>query len=304
MALNHLITLQGTLFLLAAVGVIFRKKNIITEPGKIVLTDLVLCLILPCNIINSFRMEFNLTILMKFLIILLISVGIQIGCLVLSLLMYRKQPKPQQKVLQYATVCSNAGFMGNPIAEGVFGATGLMYASVYLIPQRIVMWTAGISCFTESPDRKSVIKKVATHPCIVAVYIGLALLVFQIPLPGFLGDTIKSIGGCTTALSMILIGTILADVDVRTIISKTVLFYSFIRLFLIPALVLVGCRLFHVEALLTGVSVLLAGMPAGSTTAILAAKYEGDYIFATKCVVVSTLLSLFTIPVWCLILVA
>lgn len=303
MALNSLITLQGTLFLLAAVGVIFRKKNIITEPGKAVLTDLVLDLILPCNIINSFRMEFNLTILMKFLIILLISVAIQVGCLILSLTMYRKQPKSREKVLQYATVCSNAGFMGNPIAEGVFGATGLMYASVYLIPQRIVMWTAGISCFTESPDRKSVIKKVATHPCIVAVYIGLALLIFQIPLPGFLGNTIKSIGGCTTAMSMILVGTILADVDAKTIISKTVLFYSSIRLLLIPALVLVGCRLFHVEALLTGISVLLAGMPAGSTTAILAAKYEGDYIFATKCVVVSTLLSLFTIPVWCLILV-
>lgn len=302
MALNSLITLQGTLFLLAAIGVIFRKKDIITEPGKAVLTDLVLDLVLPCNIINSFRMEFNLTILMKFLIILLISVLIQVGCLILSLTMYRKQLRPREKVLQYATVCSNAGFMGNPIAEGVFGATGLMYASVYLIPQRIVMWTAGISCFTESPDRKSVIKKVATHPCIVAVYIGLALLIFQIPLPGFLGNTIKSVGGCTTALSMILIGTILADVDVKTIVSKTVLFYSAIRLILIPVLVLAGCRLFHVEALLTGISVLLAGMPAGSTTAILAAKYEGDYIFATKCVVVSTLLSLFTIPVWCLVL--
>lgn len=302
MGLDSLITLQGTLFLLVAMGVILRKRKVIPEEGKAILTDLVLELVLPCNIINSFRMEFNITILMKFLIILLISVGIQFGCMILSHILYRKQPKAKEKVLQYATVCSNAGFMGNPIAEGVFGAAGLMYASVYLIPQRIVMWTAGLSCFTESPDRKSVIKKVATHPCIVAVYIGLALLIFQIPLPDFLGNTIRSVGNCTTALSMILIGAILAEVDIRRLISKTVLFYSAIRLFLIPFLVLIVCSLFHVEALLAGVSVLLAGMPAGSTTAILAAKYDGDYIFATKCVVVSTLLSLFTIPIWCMIL--
>ena len=64
------------------------------------------------------------------------------------------------------------------------------------------------------------IKKVATHPCIVAVYIGLALLIFQIPLPDFLGNTIKSIGGCTTAISMILIGTILADVDAKLAVAE------------------------------------------------------------------------------------
>lgn len=303
MDMSSLITLQGTLFSLAAIGVILRKKNVIPESGKTVLTDLVLDLILPCNIINSFRMEFNLTILMKFIIILLISVTIQFGCMILSHTIYKKQPGTRVKVLQYATVCSNAGFMGNPIAEGVFGAEGLMYASIYLIPQRIVMWTAGLSCFTESPDRKAVIKKVATHPCIVAVYIGLVLLIFQIPLPEFLGSTIKNVGNCTTVLSMILIGAILAEVDVKTILSKTVIYYSAVRLILIPLLVLVGCRLFRVEVLLTGVSVLLAGMPAGSTTAILAAKYDGDYIFATKCVVVSTLLSLFTIPLWCLVLI-
>ena len=101
---------------------------------------------------------------------------------------------------------------------------------------------------------------------------------------------------------MILIGTILAEVDSKTIFSKTVFAYTGVRLILIPLLTLIGCRLFHIDSLITGVSVLLAGMPAGSSTAILAAKYDGDYKFATKCVVVSTVLSLITIPIWCLFL--
>ena len=101
---------------------------------------------------------------------------------------------------------------------------------------------------------------------------------------------------------MILIGTILAEVDVKSIMSRTVLAYTGIRLVIIPLIALIGCRLFHVDGLITGVSVLLAGMPAGSSTAILAAKYDGDYKFATKCVVVSTVLSLVTIPLWCMVL--
>ncbi len=302
MEISNLMNLQGMLFLLVAVGVILRKKNIIPKQGTAILTDLVIYLVLPCNIIYSFFIEFNLETLKSFIIILVISCSIQFGCLILSNTLYIRQKPGIKKVLQYGTVCSNAGFMGNPIAQEVFGSSGLLLASIYLIPLRIVMWSAGVSYFTESPDRKTVIKKVMTHPCIVAVYIGLLIMLFQISLPAFLENTIKDISGCTTALSMILIGTILAEVNVKTMISKTIIYYAFIRLILIPLLVLAGCGLFKINTLLTGVSVLLAGMPAGSTTAILAAKYDGDSIFATKCVVFTTLVSMITIPLWCLVL--
>ena len=298
----HLINLQGMLFLLVAAGVVLRKRGILPETAKSVLTDLVIYLILPCNIISSFFIEFNMNILKGFGIILVIASLIQLASLLFAKVFYNRETAGRKKVLQYGTVCSNAGFMGNPIAEGVYGAEGLMYASIFLIPQRIVMWSAGISYFTESPDRKEVVKKVLTHPCIVAVYIGMALMTLQISLPVFLENTIRSVGGCTTAISMVLIGTILAEVEPGSILDKGIVKYSFIRLVLIPFLVFACCRLLHVAPLLSGVSVLLTGMPAGSTTAILAAKYDGDYIFATKCVVITTLLSLVTIPLWCLVL--
>ncbi len=299
---NSLINLQGMLFLLVGAGIVLRKQGILPEGAKGVLTDLVIYLILPCNIISSFLIEFNMDILKGFAIILTIATLIQMGCLVFARVFYSREPERRKKVLQYGTVCSNAGFMGNPIAEGVYGAEGLMYASIFLVPQRIVMWSAGISYFTESPDRKTVVKKVMTHPCIVAVYIGIFLMITQLSMPVFLENTIRNIGSCTTTVSMVLIGTILAEVKPGSILDRSILKYTFIRLLLIPFLVYVCCRLFHVTSLLSGVSVLLTGMPAGSTTAILAAKYDGDYIFATKCVVVTTLLSLVTIPVWCMVL--
>lgn len=299
---NSLINLQGMLFLLVAAGIILRKKGILHEEAKAVLTDLVIYFILPCNIISSFLIEFNRKVLMEFAIILVIASLIQVVCLILANTLYKKEPDSRKKVLQYGTVCSNAGFMGNPIAEGVYGAQGLMFASIFLIPQRIVMWSAGVSYFTESPDRKTVVKKVLTHPCIIAVYIGVFFLITQLKMPEFLENTIRGVGGCTTTVSMVLIGTILAEVKLKSMLDWGIVKYTIIRLFLIPFMVFIACRLFSVDPMLSGVSILLAGMPAGSTTAILAAKYNGDYIFATKCVVVTTLLSLVTIPLWCIFL--
>ena len=199
-----------------------------------------------------------------------------------------------------------------------------MYASIFIIPMRVMMWSAGIACFTESPDMKSVVKKLVVHPCIVAVYIGLGLMIFQAPLNqlynavlncgiplvpdlvrvffGALDKGVRSAGGCTTAMTMVLIGMMFSGMSLRSMLDGNTLFISALRLAILPALLLAACRLVGIDPFLTGVCLLITGMPAGSTSAILAAKYGCDYTFATKCIVVSTLLSLVTIPIWAMIL--
>ncbi|HJF93397.1 AEC family transporter [Lachnospiraceae bacterium DSM 108991] len=302
MKIDGLFDLQVMMFLLMAVGVVLRKMNIITKEGKGMLTDLVIDLILPCNIISAFYMPMDHSVFVSGVEILIISILIQIFCTFISGILYRKVPKEKRMVLQYATVCSNAGFLGNPVAEGLYGSVGLLYASVYLIPQRIVMWSAGVSYFTECPSKKEVVKKVLKHPCIVAVEIGIVLMVTQVQLPGFLSSAIENVGGCTTAITMMLIGTILTDVDMRHILTRTTVAYSFIRLAFIPAVVFAGCWLANIDSVVAGVSVTLAAMPAGTTTAILAMKYHGDEEFATQCVVLTTMLSMAAIPIWSLII--
>ena len=87
------------------------------------------------------------------------------------------------------------------------------------------MWSAGVSFFTESPDKKTLVKKVVTHPCIVACMIGIIVMGLQITLPDFLFDTINNIGKCTTAITMILIGAILSEADLKTMVTKTTAAY-------------------------------------------------------------------------------
>lgn len=302
MKIEGLFDLQAMMLLLMGIGVILRKLNIISREGKTVLTDLVINLILPCNIITAFCIPMDQSIFIAEIEIFVISILIQAFCTLMSSVLYRGIPREKRVVLQYATVCSNAGFLGNPVAEGLYGSIGLLYASVYLIPQRIVMWSAGISYFTESPSRKKVVKKVLTHPCIIAVGIGILLMLTQFQLPHFLNTSIKEVGGCTTAVTMILIGTILTDTDMRCMVTKVTAAYAVIRLVFIPMAVFGGCLLAGVDSIVAGVAVTLAAMPAGTTTAILALKYHGDEEFATQCVVLTTVLSVVAIPIWSFII--
>ena len=300
--MTKLITLELTMFLLMITGLFLRKKEIITAEGKRVLTDLVINLILPANIIKSFLIEFNHSVFLNFLSILLISIGIQVLCTFLSHTLYKKESSSRRKVLQYGIVCSNAGFLGNPIAEGVFGSMGLSLASIYLIPMRIVMWSAGVSFFTEAPDKKTLVKKVVTHPCIVAAYVGIILMLTQLNLPDFLVSPLTALSNCNTAMSMIVVGTILSDMDFHNFIDKTMLSYGVLRLILMPLIVFAACSLLPVDGTVKGVSTLLTAMPAGATTAILASKYDGDAPFATKIVVFTTVLSLITTFLWSIVL--
>lgn len=300
--MKELLNLQLMMFLLILIGLILKKTKIVGKTGQKNITDMVIDLILPCNIVVSFMIDFSVKILKNFAVILIISQVLQIFCVILGGVLYRKCSPGRRKCLRYATICSNAGFLGNPIAQGIYGNMGLTLASIYLIPQRIMMWSEGVSVFTEAPSKKEMLKKIFTHPCIIACEIGIILMLTGIRPPEFLDRTIVSVSNCNTAMSMLVIGMILADADLRSLVDKDVLFYSVIRLLVIPFLVWLPCYLLRVDRLVTGVSVILAAMPAGATTSILASKYECDGEFAVKLVVFSTVVSLITTPLWSMFL--
>jgi len=300
MNIGNLWNLQGQLVLLLMFGAILRKIGMIHKEAKTFLTDFVLFVALPCNIIVSFPIEYSPSLLFSFLLILLISLFIQVFCLFIGKILFRNQIQERRSALRYGILVSNAAFVGLPLVAEVFGESGLILASIYLIPQRIMMWTAGLVCFSKNEQSlKQKMRNIALHPCIVAVYIGLFIMFSGIALPEFIFKTLKSVSLCTTPLSMMFIGALLAEMDKNNVnIDWTLSFFAFIRLFFIPSITYVACKLFSINLLITGVSVLLAAMPGGSSTAILASKYNGDALYASKMVTFSTLVSMVSIPLW------
>ena len=298
----QLFNLQGTLFLMILAGVVLKKIGVLDASGKKTLTDLCVDIVIPCNIVKSFLVGFQPDVIRACAGLLVVGFLLQILCVVFNKFLFNRYAEQQRKVLQYCTIVSMGGFLGNPVAEGVFGDLGLLYTSMFLIPMRVVMWSAGTSYFVAgSTDKKKVIKNVLTHPCLVAVYIGLILMVTQLQLPEMLVSAVKSVGGCNSALTMFIIGTILADVKLTTIVNPTTVAFSVFRLGILPAIALGVSRLFGLDTVATGIAVLMTGMPAGATAANYAARYDSDAPFATRCVVLTTLISMFTLPMWCLV---
>ncbi len=284
------------MFIMVFLGFIFYRKGIISQEAKRCLTDLTLFVFIPCNMLSAF-FHADHSQIGELAEIMLVSFLIQVFQYLLGLVLYRKKEPGVRSVMRYSTMVSNAGFLGNPMAESMYGQEGLLLAAVFLVPVRLFYWTLGLACFAPV-DKKNVVKTVCTHPCIIAVVLGLLYLFFPIPLPTFLTDTVTTFSSAMTPVTMLLIGAILGDVNLRTIVSKDTIEISAIRLLIIPAIVLLAVKLADVEPLIASVTVVLVSMPVATTTAILASRYEGDAAFATKAIVLSTVLSMVTIPMW------
>ena len=301
MDILDLFSLQGTLFAMMLIGAWLKKRGIVDNNGKKCLTDLCVNMVIPCNIFKSCLIEFNMGIFKSCAMLLLSAVILQCLCLTLNKFIFNRYAPQQKKVLQYCTIVPMSGFLGNPIAEGIYDQLGVLYTSIFLIPMRVVMWSVGTTYFVADAevDKKKVLKNVLTHPCLVAIYLGLICMVTQIQLPRVITETVRYIGSCNSALTMFIVGTILADVKLPTIVNRHTITFSVFRLAILPAIALGLGRLLGLDNVSLGISVLMTGMPAGATAAIFAARYGSDAPFATKCVVMSTLLSMLSLPLWC-----
>ena len=291
-----MVDVQTVLFIYMAVGFGCRKAGIFNDVARDKLTDFVVFVTLPCMIFESFNMAFSLESLKQGALALLIAVGMSCVALLLGKVLYNRFPYEEKSILQYGTLVSNSGFAGLPVVSGAYGDEGLFLGSLFIIPTRILMWSAGISLFTRA-DAKQAVKKVLLNPGIIAVEVGLVRMLFQIPLPHFVDTAVDNLGGCTSPMAMALVGAILVDVPLKTVFDLKSFYLVAVRQFLLPGICLAALRLLHVDPLTIGVSVVITGMPIGSTTAILAQKYVADAKFASKCVFISTLTSLVTVPI-------
>lgn len=301
MVLQNMLTMQMVMFALIVIGFLVRKKGIIGSEARKDMIDFCLFVTLPFNILHSFLGEWDFTMLASCGLILLLSVGYNAVSILASFLLYRKAEDRKQKTLRYGTIVSNGGFLGNPVLEGIYGTSGAFYASIFMFPVRIVMWSVGVSVFLKG-QRQNVWKKILTNPCIVVMFIGAAIMTVGITLPEFALKTISGISNCNMPLSMMLIGMFLAEINPKGMLDRTMVFYTGIRLVGIPLIVFVITACLPIDSMLRGITVIMAGMPAPITTALLSAKYGGDEKYATGMIFLSTIASLITLPVWCLFL--
>ena len=299
--MKSLLTMQGMMFLMILIGAGMRKIQIVTTEGRRSMTNLVVNLILPSNILYAFS-KADASAFRSMLVVVAMAFLIQLAWYLLSRVLWRGMDESRRGVMRYAFQFSNCGYLGNPVIEGLYGAPGLVYASVFLLPVRLFMWSVGLECFQKGAGSlRKTIERALTHPCVVATILGVVWMFFPVGLPDFLYNTISGFNQCLTPMNMLVIGFIMAETDLKKMFCKDLFVITVLRLLLQPLAVLAACRLLNLETLVAEVVTVLVSMPVANTTALLASQHDCDYTFASNVVVFTTLVSMITIPLYSLL---
>lgn len=293
------------LFILIGLGALGAKTGLLRPEGKQTLSNLLVNLVVPAMIINSYRMEFSAEILHNLMAAFALStLSILLG-LIITLLFTTRSRDSRTPIFRFASIFSNAAYMGFPLISALFGSEGLLYASAYVTVFNVLLWTLGYSMVSGSSDPKAVVKSLAHTPAIYAVLVGLAIYLLQIPIPALLAQPISLLGAMNTPLSMLITGMLIAAGDLKSIVcSRPIWKLAAVRMLVIPALclgafALLGLFRFGMAA---QVVLLLECCPAAAITSVFAVQFGHDEQFAAGCVVLTTLLSIFTLPLCALVL--
>lgn len=298
----QMLTIQLSLIVYLVVGIICYRLKIITAANRKQFIRFILSILMPCMVFNSFK-SVTIEMIREGSLALLISLAV---CLVTSIIgryIFFNVPMDRRNIMRYGTLINNAGFAGLPVVDSMFGSSGLILASIFLIPIRIFMWSAGITMLSaEKQSALNVLIKLLKNPSIVAVFLGIFRGMLEIKLPEFLDTALISMSNAVSPMAMIAVGSIIATIRIKGLIDKDVLLFTVIRLGVIPISTLVITKFLGFSSMLIGVSTILTAMPAATTTALLAAQYNSDELFASRLVFVTTVLSIITSPMLMLVL--
>jgi hypothetical protein len=174
------------LFLLIGAGAAAIKTGVLKPEGRQTLSNLLVYLVVPAMIVHSYMMDFSEEILHNLLAAFGLSVlAILIGT-VLTLALTARQKDRRAPIFRFASVFSNAAYMGFPLISVLFGSEGLLYASAYVTVFNILLWTMGYGMVSGSSSLKEVTRSLLRTPVLYAMVVGLAVYLLQIPVPALI----------------------------------------------------------------------------------------------------------------------
>ncbi len=295
---NFLVIAQQVLvlFILIVIGFLCGKKGILTNSSSKHMTDIVLYVVTPCVMISAFQRKFTFDLLANILIAVLCAAVIFSASILLTRLIFHDKNESRKKVLGFATIFSNCGFMSLPLQKAILGDDGWFYGSIFVAVFNVFLWTYGLVMM--SGDKKQLsIKKLVFNPGITGVIIALILFVFRIDLPQIISQPVDYLAALNTPLPMLIIGFYLSQADFKRAFTDAKAYLSMgLRLIAIPLVAALVMWLFKVDSTILIAFVIACSAPTAATTTMFSAKYGHDVELSVSLVAATTVLSIVTMP--------
>ena len=214
-----------SLFLIMACGFLIVRLRLLKGSDSRMLSVLSIYLIVPCVIVKSFQIELTEQVKSGFLLAAAVAVGAHACLLLISFLL--KRFLKLDAVERASVIYSNAGNLIIPLVTAILGDEWVIYSSAFICVQQIFMWTHGQMIL--SGQRGVNWKKLFLNANVISIALGLLLMLLRVRLPGILYNSVNALAGTIGPVSMIMLGMLLAEADLKRIVRNR-------RVYLVTAL--------------------------------------------------------------------
>lgn len=257
-------------------------------------------LVIPCVIIKAFQVDYTPDVQKGLFLAIAAAVAIHILFLLITIPLKKIF---QMDVIEQATsIYSNAGILVIPLVQELLGQDYVIYSSAYIAVQLILLWTQGKNMLCE--EEKLEWKKIFLNVNIISIIAGIVLFLFRIKLPAGVQDVLGMMNNMIGPLGMLLAGMAIAEVPLKSIFTKKRNYLSVaLRLLLYPVLGLFLMKAIQIVVNLENSSQILLTVylacvtPACASVTSMAQLYDKDAAYASSLYVLTTLLSIVTMPV-------
>lgn len=308
-------------------GFYLRRKEIFKDSTAKILTDVILSASLPALAFNAFMQDINKTSLMQGINLLIWGFAIYIILIFITKLIYIKYNGDKKVVLEILTTFGSTTFFGIPIISAVYGATGVMYASIFNIAYRVFLYSYAYIKMSGIKADKNNIKQMFLNSIVLATFLGMFIWVFQDSLPQitigeksyaflridktafWLFKPMTYLAALSSPLAWLAIGAKLADISlVEAISSRDSWIYSFIKVLVVPFINLIALYILTVTNILpisfVGLAsvIIMMATPTATVAAAYAIKFDKESVLTSNCSLLSTIFSVICMPLWIVVL--
>jgi malate permease and related proteins len=288
------------LYLIGFIGFFAKKYKILCRHTDHVLTKLILFITLPALILFAFDIHLSFVMVKSFVWLIILSVFILAAASLIAFLLVKiLQPsKSKSGIFQALIIFGNQGFIGIALCYILFQEEGVLYATIFNMFYLLLIWSYGIYLIAKEKVEIP-LTKLILNPGFIATILGLMMSVLPYHYPVFISKTLSSVGLMTIPLSMILIGSIIANIHYKEFCcllqNRFVWIAIAFKLVLIPLILFIFIPT-SVPVTILLIAIILTATPSAPTIAMYAHKYCGDVSFASIVVFLTTIFALFTIP--------